>query len=458
VRRPRPPAAALAATLLALVCAASASAAGRPSVLARVAPGVAAERLGPTARPALAPGVVRILERRAGHPLPALRRWYRVPSASAAGTHRLARALDARSGVAVSVAVRLAPPPSICRIPPAGGWPLVSAGAPTPDLTPFQDHRAGLAIPPGAGGAGVTIGDVEYDWRPGHEELAPRSLPAPVAPAGGLDPAFLAKEHGTAVLALLGAADDGRGVSGLAPAAALRPRSPFSPAGAYVLQGTIADAAAGLRPGDVLLVEQQILVDSDPSPAVQRFVLAPVEADPLSRDVIAAATAAGIVVVEPAGNEGVDLGSLGSPWLAATAGEAGYSGALMVGAGGSAVSPSGDLRTGVRSNFGRRVDVQGYGEGVVTAGYGEGWSPPGDRAYTSCFDGTSAAAATVAGAVAVLQGVVEAAGRAPLAPAVVRARLVATGLPQPSGTTQPIGPRPQVAAAAALALTAAPAL
>ena len=54
--------------------------------------------------------------------------------------------------------------------------------------------------------------------------------------------------------------------------------------------------------------------------------------------------------------------------------------------------------------------------------------------------------------------VVEAAGRAPLAPAVVRARLVATGLPQPSGTTQPIGPRPQVAAAAALALTAAPAL
>jgi serine protease len=183
-----------------------------------------------------------------------------------------------------------------------------------------------------------------------------------------------------------------------------------------------------------------------------------VEADPLSRDVIAAVTAAGIVVVEPAGNEGIDLASLGGPWLAATAGEAGYSGALMVGAGGSVVSLSGDLRTGVRSNHGRRVDVQGYGEGVVTAGYGEGWSPAGDRAYTSCFDGTSAAAATVAGAVAALQGIVEAAGRAPLTPAVVRARLVATGLPQPQGTTQPIGPRPQVAAAATLALTAAPAL
>ena len=42
-------------------------------------------------------------------------------------------------------------------------------------------------------------------------------------------------------------------------------------------------------------------------------------------------------------------------------------------------------------------------------------------------------------------------------PTAVRARLVATGLPQPVGETRPIGPRPQVAAAA-LALTAAPVL
>jgi serine protease len=457
VPRPQPVAAALAAALVALAWAASA-AAEPPSVLARVAPDAAAERLGPTARPALPPSVVRRMERRAGRALPALRRWYRVPAGNAAGARRLARTLGARPGVTASLAVRLAPPPAICRVPPPGGWPLVSAGVPTPDLTPFQDHRAGLAIPSGAAGAGITIADIEYDWRPSHEELAPRSLPAPVEPAGGLDPSFLAKEHGTAVLALLGASDDGLGVSGLAPAAALRPRAPFSAAGAYELQAAIAAAAAGLRPGDVLLVEQQILVDSDPSPAVQRLVLAPVEADAFAHDVIAAVAAAGIVVVEPAGNEGVDLASLGRPWLAVASGEAGYSGALMVGAGGSAVSLSGDLRTGLRSNHGRRVDVQGFGEGVVTAGYGEGWSPPGDRAYTSCFDGTSSAAATVAGAVAVLQGVVEAAGRAPLTPAAVRAGLVATGLPQPAGETQPIGPRPQVAAAAALALTTSPAL
>ena len=76
------------------------------------------------ARPALTRGVVRILERRAGRPLPALRRLYRVPAGSAAGARRLARALDARAGVEVAVALRPAPPPAICRIPPAGGWPL----------------------------------------------------------------------------------------------------------------------------------------------------------------------------------------------------------------------------------------------------------------------------------------------------------------------------------------------
>ena len=453
---PRPLGVALAAALIALAWAASA-AAERPSVLARVAPGVAAEGLGPTARPALPPGVVRQLERRAGRALPALRRWYRVPAANAAGARRLARALDVRPGVTAGLAARLAPPPATCRVPPPGGWPVVSAGAPTPDLTPFQDHRAGLAIPPGAAGAGVTIADVEYDWRPSHEELVARTLPAAVAPPGGLDPSFHATEHGTAVLAVLGAADDGRGVSGLAPAAELRPLSPFSVTGAYELQAAIAVTAAGLQPGDVLLVEQQILVDLDPAPAVERLVLAPVEADAFARDVVAAAAAAGIVVVEPAGNEGVDLASLGRPWLAIAAGEAGHSGALMVGAGGSGLSLSGDLGTAARSNHGRRVDVQGYGEGVVTAGYGEGWSPAGDRAYTACFDGTSSAAATVAGAVAVLQGVLEAAGRAPLTPAIVRERLVATGLPQPVGETRFIGPRPQVAPAAALALTAAPA-
>ena len=104
------------------------------------------------------------------------------------------------------------------------------------------------------------------------------------------------------------------------------------------------------------------------------------------------------------------------------------------------------------------MDVQGYGSGVLTAGYGEGIGTPEpkDRAYTSCFDGTSSASATVAGAVAALQGLARATQGAPLAPEAVRAALVATGVPQADPLETPIGPRPQVSAAAALVGAVAP--
>lgn len=437
--RPASVAAVLAAALAVLLPAASAAPA--PVTHSRIAP-AASLAPGTAARPAVPGAVVRRLERRAGRALSSLRRWRRVP----------ARAPLPRPGFAPA---RPAPPPAICRIPPPGGWPPVVPERPTPDLSAYQDHRAGLALPPGALGAGVTIADVEYDWRPGHEELAARGLTA--APPAVLDPAFLAAEHGTAVLALLGAPDDGRGVSGIVPAAALRPRTPFSASGAYELPLAIATAAAALAPGDVLLVEQQIFADADPDPDAVRRVLAPVEADPFSRDAVAAAVAAGLTVVEPAGNQGEDLARLARPWLTAAPGEPGHTGALVVGSGGSGLGPSAELATGVRSGFGRRVDLQGYGEGVVTAGYGDPWSLGGDRAYTACFDGTSSAAATVAGAVAALQGIARARTDGPLGPAAVRAALVATGLPQPPGETRPVGPRPQVAAAA-LTIPASPPL
>ena len=114
-------------------------------------------------------------------------------------------------------------------------------------------------------------------------------------------------------------------------------------------------------------------------------------------------------------------------------------------------------RDGPGSNYGARVDLQGFGAGVVTTGYGEGIGPPGprDRAYTSCFDGTSSASATVAGAVAALQGLAIDPTAPPLTPA-VRAR-PRRHRPRPS---RPGGradrPAPQVAAAAALVGAVAP--
>jgi hypothetical protein len=176
------------------------------------------------------------------------------------------------------------------------------------------------------------------------------------------------------------------------------------------------------------------------------------------RDLIRAIVDAGVVVVEPAGNGNSDLAALNLPWLAGP-GDPGDSGALIVGAGGTPSAGTDLQRTGGAngSNYGARVDLQGFGAGVLTSGYGEGIGAPEpkDRAYTSCFDGTSSASATVAGAVATLQGLARATRGAPLGPPAVRAALVATGLPQPD-VSEPIGPRPQVSAAAALVGAVAP--
>ena len=337
-------------------------------------------------------------------------------------------------------ALEAAPPPAICRAAPApAGWPEVGASGDVADLSGYQDYRGALGIGDGLRGRGVAIADVEYEWRRTHVELSSLGLPAP--PDTGLPAGYQAADHGTAVLGVLGARADGQGVSGLAPDADLRPTSPFA-TGTYDPAGAVKAAAGGLGPGDVLLIELQALEDGQ---------LVPIESIPAVRAQIRAAVDAGIVVVEPAGNGGIDVGTAGPTWLTGPAAPD-HSGALMVGAGGSAFDAAGstERRRITGSNFGARVDVQGVGAAVVTAGYGEGLGGSDDRSYTSCFDGTSSASATVAGAVAALQsGAISLTG-SPLTPAQVRSLLIATGLPQAQASDGAIGPRPQVDAALAL--------
>jgi hypothetical protein len=258
------------------------------------------------------------------------------------------------------------------------------------------------------------------------------------------------------VLAVLGARPDGRGVTGLVPGAVLRPLSPyFTPRPAVLDQArSIAELGVLLRPGDVLLVEQQGWADA------ARTRLGPAELDPLVRAAIRAVVETGVVVVEPAGNgdvtgaNGYDVvRDLGVP----AAGSPGDSRALMVGAGRSEAGGGIDRTRTPFSNFGSRVDLQGYGEGVVTAGVGDLQLGPPTRRYTGCFSGTSSASATVAAAAAALQASAIARTGAPLAPEEVRRRLVVTGLAQDASVPGSIGPRPLVSAAVpAVAATLAP--
>lgn len=360
--------------------------------------------------------------------------------ASLAAVTALALVLLASAAVAARPAGRIvpAPPPALCRTAPSGGWAPVSSTAPVPDLTAYQDYRAALDLGTADRGAGVTVADVEYSWRQSHLELRSRGLPVP--PPNTLPDSFRAIEHGTAVLGLIGGAPDGQGITGLAALAGLQATSPYA-TGVYDPAAAVARAAAGLSPGDVLLVELQGITPSG--------TLVPIEWEPTVRDAIRTVVQHGVTVVEPAGNGNIDLASLSDrPWLAGPDAP-GATGALMVGAGGSPTDASGasDLRRVGGSNWGARVDVQGVGAAVVTSGYGDGIGGTGDSAYTSCFDGTSSAAATVAAAVAALQSGAAARGSSALTPSQVRAVLRSTGLPQVAPDTGPIGPRPQIEAA-----------
>lgn len=334
---------------------------------------------------------------------------------------------------------------SLCRpMAPADGYamPPVPTARPLQDLTALQDVRRDMqmdGLPAGGDGAGIRVAVVEYDWNPDHVELDGRVPPRPAyRRADG--PADIS--HGTASLSLIGGRRDGQGISGLAPAATLMPISPLRgpAAGDYSPATAISLAAARLRPGDVLLVEQQSAGQG------------PVDTGEWGRsvsDAVAAAVASGVVVVIPAGNAGRDIADFGVP-----ASDAG----IVVGAGVPSSAPG--MVPGARwagGNHGARVDVQGPGFGVVAATafpsyYGTlvGGEADPDTSYTHCFNGTSSAAAAVAGAIAAMQGVALAGRGSPFTPAEVLTRLTVTGRPQPDAAAGRVGPIPQIRAASDL--------
>ena len=129
------------------------------------------------------------------------------------------------------------------------------------------------------------------------------------------------------------------------------------------------------------------------------------------------------------------------------------SGAIIVGAGQPPSSGVDRQRAGF-SSFGSRIDLQGWGSGVVTTGYGDLFKASDrpldpDFWYTGVFGGTSSASAIVAGAVANLQGIALDQSGIPLAPLQIRTLLVQTGSPQLGNTAEPIGPRPNLRQAVA---------
>jgi subtilisin family serine protease len=303
----------------------------------------------------------------------------------------------------------------------------------------------------GAKGKGITICDIEGNWNRKHEDL-----PTGIQLIGGTVINDIGwTNHGTAVLGEMVAQPNPKGAVGISHQAKAVVQSAVVN-NVFNTAAAITNATNVLKAGDVILIELQATGPNNKYVAMQYW-----------GDVflaIQAATAKGITVVEAAGNgdENFDLAVFNNTGLQKD------SGAIVVGAG---VPPSNHVdfdgfgpplpsytSLGVPrsriwfSNYGKILNVQGWGWHVTTLGYGDAQGGASQNTwYTLRFSGTSSASPIVTGAVACLQGRAKAKNGTPLSPNKIRQILMKTGTPQEPGPgvplTQNIGPLVNLAAA-----------
>jgi hypothetical protein len=308
---------------------------------------------------------------------------------------------------------------------------------------------------PGGRGAGVKIIDIEQGWNLTHEDLPPVFFQG--GPNRGDSGPW---NHGTAVLGELAAGDNGYGITGISPHSAIGVSSAVDRTCILGIcwwsdnfENAVNRAAAQLGIGDIMVLEQHAPgpdsgLAEDPHCNPKQFEFVAMEFWDANFDAIKNATSRGIIVVEAAGNGRMDLDSTiyNGKFNRAVR----DSGAILVGGG-----TSGGRAPKCWTNFGSRVDLQGWGENVMTLGAtGDSPNTPAIKVngndfnqwYTTAFSGTSSATPIVAGAAADLQGFRKARGLGPFTSVEMRSFLRSTGVAQASDPRQ-IGPLPNLRAA-----------
>ena len=261
----------------------------------------------------------------------------------------------------------------------------------------------------GADGTGVKLIDIEQGWFLGHDDL---QRPKTIKLLDGENQrSSLSRFHGTAVLGIIVANDDAKGIVGLCPGCLVDVISHVRPRGQNsdesiaeaILLGTLI-----LDPGDVLLLEVEERIRG-----TKPFL--PCELDRANFEAIRLATTVGIVVVEAAGNGSTDLKlaadfASGEHVLDPTSPDFRDSGAIMVG-GCTAVFPH-DRHP--RSNNGDRIDCHAFAERIEAIGnpshvnqhdafFAASDTLTVDGVTHIGFGGTSGASAIIAGVCVLIQ-------------------------------------------------------
>ncbi|MFP2932935.1 S8 family serine peptidase, partial [Pyxidicoccus sp. 3LG] len=288
------------------------------------------------------------------------------------------------------------------------------------------DARYGWTVTGGTG-TGVKIVDVETGWNRSHEDMPTLFY---VGNPGDV------RDHGTAVLGELVAANNAYGNTGIVYAARMGVESHMTQG----LTSALSKAVTAAGRGGIVLVEVHRQGPADGTACTcntSQCNYIAVEYWQADYDVIRNATANGVIVVEAAGNgsANLDAAAYGGLFNRTTR----DSGAIIVGA-----STSATRAPMCWTNFGSRVDVHGWGERVASMGYGDlfGSAYGVNQYYTATFSGTSSASPIVTGAAASAQGVAIANGRL-LTSVQMRGLLRNNGTAQAADTRQ-IGPLPDL--------------
>jgi len=276
------------------------------------------------------------------------------------------------------------------------------------------DYTKGL---PGGTGANTWICDFEYSWNLAHQDL-PTVITIVPTTYWACDPQHPDdNNHGTAVLGEMAGAGNGWGVDGASYGSGYMVAPTFLKTvlndSAWYLGVAMTNAMNyHIGPGDVMLIEQQ-MAGPNWSSSTGDTGLIPIEWYEPWYNIVVTAVGNGYHVVECAGNGYQDLDNAvyntgHAPFLYQN-----RSGAIIVGAGGVPASFGGTIGDRYRmpfSNYGTRLDLQGWGEAVWTTGYGTYYNEgtaDSSLYYTNSFSGTSSAAPNIASAVSVVAAIDE---------------------------------------------------